>query len=217
MAGWAGLGTYFEKDPQIQWRLLVALQICAPLLLLIGSPWIPESPRWLISNDRDQEGIINHALSESTSYLPRTSGLSILEKLHANKDDPSHIGAREEFIQIHRQLALERTKPTGNLIQLFRVPSYRKRLLMGFCLQAMCQTSGVLVISNYLVCLAFPSRVNEEANLRKVVELASLGVSGWVPLLCYGIYNSWAACLNVVNALVVDRIGRIKIIAIGIV
>jgi hypothetical protein len=77
--------------------------------------------------------------------------LGILEKLHAQPSDPSHIGAREEFIQISRQLALERAKPAGNLFQLFKNPAYRKRLLMGFTLQAMCQTTGVLVISNYLV------------------------------------------------------------------
>lgn len=80
-------------------------------------------------------------------------GLSILEKLHVHSTDPSHIGAHEEFIQISRQLAAERAKRAkraGNLFQLFKNPAYRKRLLMGFTLQEMCQTTGVLVISNYL-------------------------------------------------------------------
>jgi hypothetical protein len=55
-AAWAGFGTYFEPNPTIQWRLLVALQCVAPLILLLGSPWIPESPRWLINRKRDQQG-----------------------------------------------------------------------------------------------------------------------------------------------------------------
>lgn len=40
----------------MQWRLPLALQIVAPLLLIIGSPRLPESPRWLISRERDEEG-----------------------------------------------------------------------------------------------------------------------------------------------------------------
>lgn len=38
-----------------------------------------------------------------------------------------------------------------------------------------------------------------------------------MPLLILGIYNTWAAILNTFNALVVDRIGRIRAISIGIV
>ncbi|KIW86633.1 uncharacterized protein Z519_12758 [Cladophialophora bantiana CBS 173.52] len=57
MAGWAGFGIYYKNNPNIQWRLLVALQTVAPILLFIGSPLIPESPRWLIENGRAQEGM----------------------------------------------------------------------------------------------------------------------------------------------------------------
>lgn len=64
----------------------------------------------------------------------------------------------------------------------------------------MCQSTGVLVISNYMV-----------------LELNKLGVEGSIPLLLLAVYNSWAACLNYVNALLIDRIGRIRIITIGIV
>ena len=161
------------------------------------------------------------SLACSAKLISTIPALAILEKLHAHANDPEHIGAHEEFIQIQQQLALERKHPAGNLFQLFKNPAYRKRLLMGFFLQAMCQTSGVLVISNYIVSrrtLHFtkPPSTYILTNLSQVIELAVLGVSGWIPLMCYGIYNSWAACLNVVNALVVDRIGRIRIITIGI-
>jgi len=77
---------------------------------------------------------------------------------------------------------------------------YRKRMFFGFYLQAMCQSTGVLVVANYMV-----------------LELNNLGVSGALPLLLLAVYNTWAACLNYVNALLIDRIGRIRIITIGIV
>ena len=37
-AGFCGYGTYFAR-PVISWRLSLALQIVAPMLLLLGSPW----------------------------------------------------------------------------------------------------------------------------------------------------------------------------------
>lgn len=86
------------------------------------------------------------------------------------------------------------------MIQLIISPKYRKRMLFGFYLQAMCQSTGVLVVSNYMVLL-----------------LNNLGVTGSIPLLLLAIYNSWAAFLNYINALYIDRIGRRKIILIGLV
>ncbi|KAL6252904.1 hypothetical protein RBB50_000623 [Rhinocladiella similis] len=180
-SGWAGFGIYYEDNPTVQWRLLLALQIVAPLLLLIGSPAIPESPRWLVNNGRHEQG------------------LKVLEKLHAHPNDPEHIGAQEEFLQIRRQIELEKSQPHLNMIQLLMSPRYRKRMMFGFYLQAMCQSTGVLVISNYMVLL-----------------LTNLGVTGSMPLLLLAVYNSWAAILNYVNALYIDRIGRRRIILIGL-
>ncbi|KAK4971843.1 hypothetical protein LTR28_013077 [Elasticomyces elasticus] len=129
----------------------------------------------------------------------RFTGLEVLEKLHANSDDPQHVGAKEEFVQIQTQLALERGSPSPNMFQLIFDRRYRKRMFYGFYLQAMCQSTGVLVIANYMV-----------------LELNNLGVAGSMPLLLLAVYNSWAAILNYVNALLIDRIGRIRIITIGI-
>lgn len=37
-AGFAGFGTYFAA-PTVSWRLCLSLQIVAPFLLFVGSPW----------------------------------------------------------------------------------------------------------------------------------------------------------------------------------
>ncbi|KAE8445891.1 hypothetical protein EG329_012670 [Mollisiaceae sp. DMI_Dod_QoI] len=182
MAGWAGYGSYFETNAAIQWRLVLALQAVAPILLLIGSPWLPESPRWLISRGRDAEG------------------LRILERLHARPDDPYHITAREEFMQIHKQVELERTEKVRNLIQLLIHPKYRRRMLYGFFFQCLAQTTGVLVINNYQVLL-----------------YTNLGLHGAAPLLLYACFNTWASFCNWVNSMILDRFGRIRIMAIGVI
>jgi len=57
----------------------------------------------------------------------------------------------------------------------------------------------VLVVNNYQVLL-----------------YNNLGLYGWLPLLLYAIYTSWAAFMNWVNAMLLDRLGRIPIITFGL-
>lgn len=125
--------------------------------------------------------------------------MTVLEKLHERPEDPDHTAAHFEFLQIQRQIELERTQNLG-LFSLLKKPSYRKRLLCGFFVQCMGQSSGVLVIANYQVSL-----------------YANLGVTGSLPLLLLSLYNGWAAILNGLNSLIIDRVGRIRIMTIGMV
>ena len=61
------------------------------------------------------------------------------------------------------------------------------------------QSTGVLVVNNYQVLL-----------------YNNLGLYGWLPLLLYSMYTSWAAFMNWVNAMLLDRLGRIPIITWGL-
>ncbi|KAK4947592.1 hypothetical protein LTR10_013538 [Elasticomyces elasticus] len=180
-AGWTGLWCYFVKDPSIQWRVCLTLQVVAPALLLIGSPWLPESPRWLASKGRNNEA------------------LEILRRLHTGGAHDSDMAAREEFYQISKQIELESTGNT-TMWGMFLKPSYRKRVLTGMFVQFLAQSTGVLVVNNYLILL-----------------LQNLGLSGWVPLLLYAVYDSWAAFMNFINSLLLDRIGRVRILTIGLI
>lgn len=64
----------------------------------------------------------------------------------------------------------------------------------------MAQSTGVLVINNYQVLL-----------------YTGLGLTGSVPNMLYAIWETYAAILNFFNALLLDRIGRIKIMVIGLI
>lgn len=46
VASWVGLGFYFVNARGAQWRLPLAIQCFAPLILACGSLFLPESPRW---------------------------------------------------------------------------------------------------------------------------------------------------------------------------
>lgn len=90
--------------------------VVAPAILLIASPWVPESPRWLVVNDRCDKA------------------LEILKKLHKKPEDPEEIFAREEYLQIRCQLEMEATNPTG-LWAMFKQPHNRKRFFSGIFVQ----------------------------------------------------------------------------------
>jgi hypothetical protein len=121
LAGWTGYGCYFLSNQTAQWRLCLALQIVPPLGLLIGSPWLPESPRHLVANDLQDKAFV------------------ILKRLHHVPGDEEDTLAREELYQIQQQLDLEKREGwrqgwVKGWILLFQRKSYRKRLLFGFLL-----------------------------------------------------------------------------------
>jgi MFS family permease len=181
LAGWSGYGCYFETNPNIQWRLLLCLQVISPALLLAMTPWLPESPLWSILNDKMDEALQN------------------LRKLHHTKEDPNDIMAREEFVQIQRQIALERSRPS-TLWAMMKVPSYRRRLLIGFFIQFLAQSSGITVINNYSVLL-----------------YTQLGLSGSKTLLVYAFWVTLSCIANYGSSLIVDRFGRVRLFKVGVV
>lgn len=54
-------------------------------------------------------------------------------------------------------------------------------------------------------------------NNYQIILYKGLGITGWKALLLLSIYTSWAAFMNWVNAMLLDRIGRIKLMVIGMV
>jgi hypothetical protein len=197
VAAWVGLGCYYEPNPDIQWRLCLCLQgrnmptyssncpnfgaVIAPGLLLILSPWIPESPRWLVANDKSERA------------------LEILRRLHKTNEDSHDIFAKEEYLQIHEQIRLEKMNRKG-FFAMLKEPSTRKRFFCGLFVQCIGQSTGVLVTSNYQILL-----------------WNNLGIHGSMPLVLYGLYTSWAAFLNLVSSRIIDRFGRVRLMTIGLV
>lgn len=131
--GWTSYGAYFATNPALQWRLPLGIQILSPLLLVCGSHWLPESPRWLIRHGKESQG------------------MTVLENLHRTAADPDATGAHAEFQQIRAQIELESEQDLGSLFKCLREPRIRKRMMYGFLLQWLLQSTGVLVVFNYQV------------------------------------------------------------------
>ncbi|KAM0468268.1 hypothetical protein ACHAP7_011097 [Fusarium lateritium] len=99
IAGWVGYACY-PLNGNLQWRIPLALQVVAPALLLIGTSLLPESPRWLLQNDRPDEA------------------LAVLKRLHANVHDSEFQFARKEFHDMQQQLNLEKAAGKDSYLDL---------------------------------------------------------------------------------------------------
>lgn len=140
LSAWIGFGVSFisrsGSKSSFPWRFPIAFQMVPALLLLIGSPWLPFSPRWLVMNDRHDEA---H---------------EVLKRLHRTKGDPHDTLARKEFYQVRKQVDLDRQiKVTTSRFELFKTAPNRRRAIIGFLLMWNNQFTGVLIIANYGVLL----------------------------------------------------------------
>ncbi|EEP77542.1 conserved hypothetical protein [Uncinocarpus reesii 1704] len=137
LACWIGYACYFAtgSNPAFAWRFPLCFQILSPLLLLMGSPWLPRSPRWLISKGKYDEALV------------------ILRRLRQSKDDPQDLVAREEFYRIKKQVMLEAEKLAatgyGVWTAVVKKKSYRRRMIIGFLTQWGTEFGGPLIILVY--------------------------------------------------------------------
>lgn len=137
---------------------------------------VPESPRYLVSKGQDEKA------------------LEILCKLHHDPADVEDHFAHRELRYIKSQLEVDINLITEHgQWQLFTMPTYRRRSILGFVLMMGGQNIGVLVINNYNTLL-----------------YESLGLSNMQALVVGAAYNTWAAFANMGGATVSDRLGRRK-------
>ncbi|KAF4967196.1 hypothetical protein F66182_17933, partial [Fusarium sp. NRRL 66182] len=133
LASWIGLGFYFVNASGSQWRLPLAIQCLPPLILSCGIYLLPESPRWLIDNDRAEEA------------------LKAFESIHAESDTSmagDHDAMLSDFNLLRALIAHEREQRLS-FLDMFKSPSMRKRCLIGFLVLFACQGTATLVINNY--------------------------------------------------------------------
>lgn len=150
-------------------RFPLAFQCVPPLIVLLGSRFIPFSPRWLLSQDRRQEA------------------LDIIMRLHAEKDDPGNLAAREEYYLMEKQFEADKKLTLNRSFEMFRTEANRKRALLSMALMVFDQFLGVYVLANYGVLI-----------------YASLGLTGTTPLLLNACWTTLTIFGNIWTALFVS-------------
>lgn len=118
--------SYIQSD--LSWRVPLSVQCLIGGILALGTLFIPESPRWLIDVDRDQDG------------------LKVLADLHGggNLEDEA---VKAEFHEIKERVMLDRLAGDRSYFTMWK--RYRYRVLIAMSAQGFAQLNGINVISYY--------------------------------------------------------------------
>lgn len=119
---------------------------------------------------------------------------SVLERLHQTENDTNLDIAAAEMAQIKAQIEIERSLPTSYL-HIVRTPQLRHRAICSILTWLMGQSTGILVIANLTPTL--------------------FGALGYDVVLQLGLSVVWTVCAIIgayVNAYLMDRVGRIKLL-----
>lgn len=130
LASWTTFGTQ-AHNTDISWRIPSALQAGFPLVQLIFFYWLPESPRWLVAQDR---------LREASDTLNR---------YHDPDTENSPLVSRE-LAEIVQSIQNEKLAESTGWSALVSTPGNRKRTLIAVCTGAFAQWNGIGIVSYYL-------------------------------------------------------------------
>jgi MFS family permease len=118
----------------------------------------------------------------------------VLERLHQNRHDLDSNLARAEMDQIKAQIDIERTLPSSYM-HIARTPRLRHRAACSILTWILGQSTGILVIANLTPTL--------------------FGQLGYSTVLQLGLSIVWTVCALLgcfINAVLMDRVGRVKLI-----
>ncbi|KAH0270802.1 MFS transporter, partial [Aureobasidium melanogenum] len=138
-----GYGCTFIPGPA-SFRTAWSMQFVPCFFLMVGLPFLPESPRWLAKVDRSEEAIQTLADIQAEGDV----------------DDPTVVA---EWEDITTTLAAERSALPG--WRKFIYNGMWKRTVAGFCVQMWQQNSGANVMTYYVVYIFGMAGLSNNVNL----------------------------------------------------
>ncbi|KAA1466086.1 general substrate transporter [Dentipellis sp. KUC8613] len=129
LSAWVGYGFFFAMPSEIAWRGPYIVQAALAFVLLSWTFFLPETPRWLIKNGFQKEG------------------LAVLADLHGTGDisDPA---IQSSYLEIVAAIQYEEALGQASWMQLLK--SYPRRSVVGITCQLFAQFNGINAILYYL-------------------------------------------------------------------
>lgn len=175
---WIGLGFYFIRG-NVAWRLLLGLQLVPPIVMLVGSYWMPFSPRWLAYKGRYDE------CREVLRRIHQTSTPN-----SGQEDEEEDEFYMREYQQIRAQVELDKEEKLG-MKAIWNRPSYRKRFLLVCLFSVSCQLTGIIPLQNY-----------------QVILYGQLGLDHVMSLIVTGVWGVVGSVSALYAAFCFDKVGR---------
>jgi MFS family permease len=197
---WVSYGSSkVPKTSSFSWRFPLGFQ-CVPCIIIIaGILFFPESPRYLVETDRQEEA------------------LRVLKKLHYNGSNMDWV--QSEFNEIKLTIEAEKAITAPGWLIMFKVPAWRKRLMHATLAQVFTQMTGFV---NPSPCGPLMIRMANNWYSINVIGYYStilyknLGIVGDRNLLVSSIYNVVGPVFNLIFiTLFLDRVGRKKPLIFG--
>lgn len=142
------LGGAFSYVEGYGWRLMVAVAGIPSFLQFVGFLFLPESPRWLATNGREEEA------------------RKILMRIYGNNEEWVDFELTE-IKTSHQQLLEEQEMAGGGkfvIVQMLKKPPVRKALFLGCALQGFQQLSGVNTLMFYTASIIKMSGVGDPST-----------------------------------------------------
>ncbi|KAF3922647.1 hypothetical protein ABW21_db0201703 [Orbilia brochopaga] len=152
-----------HPDTDLAWKLPIWYQTICPAIVAVGIMFVPESPRWLIANNRVEEA------------------RQIIIRYHANGN------AAHPIVNLEMSEMVEDLKSSGGLMTaasyfdistLFRTKGRRYRIFVLVCMSWFGQFSGNNIMSYYLPQMV--TDVGITSTRTKLVLNGVYAIVGWI-------------------------------------
>lgn len=191
---WIDFGLYWASGSSAQWRVPIALQIVLALVMVFGIGFLPESPRWLVKQNRNTEAIAVISALENKSpddaEVQRT--YHAIREAVAIEDSGTSSGLGGKHPLQNPKRSSLRKLLIGGRSQHFR------RASLGVINQCFQQITGINLITYYATIL-----------------FQRLGLSDVTSRLIAAANGTEYFFASLIAIFIIDRIGRRKLMLFG--